>query len=387
MSILFRKNLVYSIHEHISDPEGNYIISDLTVEENRFTLINLYGPNKDTPNFFFDNLINIAERIGNASLILCGDFNTVQNEKLDYFNYKTINNKKSHDTILQIKENYCLVDPFREAYPSLRRYTWRKKSPIKQARLDYFLISQDLLASVNKSSIEGSYRSDHSMIILDISFVQFQKGKPLWKHNNSLLNDKDYIEIINNKIDEVKKQYALPVYNMDQINNIPDDQIQFVINDQLFLETLLMELRGKSISFSSYKKKASEKKRKRTNQQHRIFRRQMSSAYLDEIKILKEELQNIRKSKMQGFLVRARAKIIEDDEKPSNFFCNLEKHNYTSKIIPKLETNNGKIVTDQHEILNETKIFYEDLYASKDSQLTDIDLFELFRNIDTKKIK
>ena len=112
------------------------------------------------------------------------------------------------------------------------------------------------------------------MIILDISFVQFQKGKPLWKHNNSLLNDKDYIEIINNKIDEVKKQYALPVYNMDQINNIPDDQIQFVINDQLFLETLLMELRGKSISFSSYKKKTLEKKRKRTNQQHRIFRRQ-----------------------------------------------------------------------------------------------------------------
>ena len=88
---------------------------------------------------------------------------------------------------------------------------------------------------------------------------------------------------------------------------------------------------------------------------------------------------------MQGFLIRARANINKDDEKPSNFFCNLEKHNYTSKIIPKLETNNGKIVIDQHEILNETKIFYEDLYASKDSQLTDIDLFELFRNIDTKK--
>ena len=93
------------------------------------------------------------------------------------------------------------------------------------------------------------------MIILDISFVQFQKGKPLWKHNNSLLSDKDYLRTMNNKIDEVKKQYALPVHNIDQINNVPDDEIQFVINDQLFLETLLMELRGKSISFSSYKKK------------------------------------------------------------------------------------------------------------------------------------
>ena len=60
---------------------------------------------------------------------------------------------------------------------------------------------------------------------------------------------------MNNKIDKVKKQYTLPIYNIDQINNVPDDEIQFVINDQLFLETLLMELRGKSISFSCYKKK------------------------------------------------------------------------------------------------------------------------------------
>ena len=90
-----------------------------------------------------------------------------------------------------------------------------EKIPYKRSPALLFLISQDLLASVNKSSIEGSYRSDHSMIILDISFVQFQKGKPFWKHNNSLLNYKDYIEIINNKIDEVKKQYELPVYNMD----------------------------------------------------------------------------------------------------------------------------------------------------------------------------
>ena len=50
---------------------------------------------------------------------------------------------------------------------------------------------------------------------------------------------------------------------MDQINNITDDQIQFVINYQLFLETLLMELRAKSISFSSLmnKKKTVVKKK------------------------------------------------------------------------------------------------------------------------------
>ena len=60
------------------------------------------------------------------------------------------------------------------------------------------------------------------MITLDISFIKFQKGKPLWKHNNSLLYDKEYLKIINDKIDDVKRQYAIPVCNIENIQNIPD---------------------------------------------------------------------------------------------------------------------------------------------------------------------
>ena len=112
----------------------------------------------------------------------------------------------------------------------------------------------------------------------------------------------------------------------------------------------------------------------------------MTDTNLNEIENLKEELYRIRKNKMEGVLVRARAKIIEDDEKSTNFFFNLEKYNYTSKIVSKLETNDGKIITDQFDILNETKRFYEDLYASKDSQLIDIGLFGLFRNNDIKRL-
>ena len=80
--------------------------------------------------------------------------------------------------------------------------------------------------------------------------------------NNALLHDSEYLKVINDKINEVKKKYALPVYNLENIKDIPDDQIQFTINDQLFLETLLMKLRGKSISYSCYKKKEIEKREK-----------------------------------------------------------------------------------------------------------------------------
>ena len=57
------------------------------------------------------------------------------------------------------------------------------------------------------------------------------------------------------KNDEIKIQYALPIYNYQNIKEIPDSELQFTISDQLFLETLLMELRGNSISYGSYVKK------------------------------------------------------------------------------------------------------------------------------------
>lgn len=51
VAILFSKDFEHTIHKYIADEEGNYIIVDLTVENNRFTLISLYGPNKDCPTF------------------------------------------------------------------------------------------------------------------------------------------------------------------------------------------------------------------------------------------------------------------------------------------------------------------------------------------------
>ena len=55
-------------------------------------------------------------------------------------------------------------------------------------------------------------------------------------------------------------QYALlAVYNTENIINIRNNELQFTINDQLSLETLLMETRGKSISYSCFKMKENEK--------------------------------------------------------------------------------------------------------------------------------
>ena len=70
-------------------------------------------------------------------------------------------------------------------------------------------------------------------------------------------------------------------------------------------------------------------------------------------------------------------KWLVEGEKPSSYFCNLENKNFLEKTIKKLKTQDGKILNDQKEILAYIKIYYENLFANKDSFLEDVNLAEL----------
>lgn len=103
--------------------------------------------------------------------------------------------------------------------------------------------------------------------MLNLHFSVFKHGKGLWKFNNALLKEPQYIEMINNHIKEIKRQYTVPIYVQRIINEIPDSEIQFMVNDQSFLETLLIEIRAKTISFGSYVKKKNTSKAKKLIQE------------------------------------------------------------------------------------------------------------------------
>ena len=116
--------------------------------------------------FFFQNIANHIDIMNNEKFILCGDYNCILDPLLDCYNYKHINNPKAREKLIEMVETYNMIDPFRNKYPTLKRYTWRKKTPLKQARLDYFLVSADIMQYVKKCNIDMAYRSDHSVITL-----------------------------------------------------------------------------------------------------------------------------------------------------------------------------------------------------------------------------
>ena len=285
-------------------------------------MICLYGPNKDSPEFY-SRVSDTIEDLNNQSVLITGDYNLVQNQNLDTYNYQNVNNPKAKEKVLNIIENYDLTDPYRELYPELKKFTWRKNNPIKQARLDFYLISQGLNQHVHDIHILNSYRSDHSPIMLHLKMNNFIIGKGLWKFNNSLLHDIEYSAAVKETINNDKEQYASLVYNRGTLEKINDLEIQFTINDQLFLETLLTEIRGKSISYASFRKKQKDKKERILSEDIKKLEEQiLTEEIFIETEKKKTDLKVLRQEKMKGSYIRSKIQWIEEGEKPSNFFLN-----------------------------------------------------------------
>ena len=344
-------------------------------------MINIYGPTEDSPGFFL-KIQEIIEEYDNEHVIMCGDFNLVQNQELDTYNYINVNNPNAKESVVNLKEELNLIDPFREIYEYSRQYTWRKRNPVKQARLDFFLTSEAIMPSVKDIKIIPSYRSDHSSKVLSLEINEFKNSKGLWKFNTSLLQDKTYVEEVKKCINKVKEQYIFPIYNLEFIkNNINNDLLEFTISDQLFLEIILMEIRGKTISYSVYKKK---QKQERENNLIKDIENLENSQDpdLELIETRKEELQNVRKEKLNGVIIRSRVKWAEEGEKPTKYFCSLESRNYVNKIIPKVVKEDGTSINKQEDILNEVKNFYKKLYGcSNENKEQDSDIQNLFNSI------
>ena len=95
---------------------------------------------------------------------------------------------------------YNLIDIWRLRNPDKRQFTWRKRNPIIQRRIDFWLVSDDLQDDVKKAEIIPAIKTDHSAISLSVSSLKDQPfGPSYWKFNSSLLDDQNYIQLIHSE--------------------------------------------------------------------------------------------------------------------------------------------------------------------------------------------
>ena len=83
---------------------------------------------------------------------------------------------------------------------------------------------------------------------------------------------------------------------------------------------------------------------------------------------VKSDLQALYDKKVEGIIIRSRARWHELGEKNSKYFLNLAKRNNIKKRIRKLFVS-GAISTDPFEILNTERRFYEKLYSKQNTNV------------------
>ena len=325
--------------------------------------------------------------------IFAGDWNVCLNPDMDTKGYQNLNNPRARLELLKQINDFELQDIFRELNPTLKKFSWKKWDASKYARLDYFLISNSLLPFVRKTEILSACYSDHCPILLEIDFSKFQRGRGFWKLNNSLLQDNEYVNNIKNVIKRVTCRYAiidndpnffdhmsghdfeqfLREQTPESLQNLP-----LTINPELFLETLLLEIRGITIQFAARKKKSRVAEEQKLVNDIEILENHLdlgttNEEMIKELDSKKVALENLYKYQAQGAYVRSRANYKIEGERPTKLFCNLEKYNGVQKFVPQLiikgDNDEEKKITEQRSIENEIYTFYKKLYENRDMEM------------------
>ena len=184
--------------------DGRSIVMEAVVQESSYLFVNIYAPNRTQDQCrFFDKLNNnIEDCVANKELkiILGGAFNVTFDSDLDCSGGRPFT-KDSIKNVQNLCFDFDLVDIWRIRNPARRRFTWRQKSPFIQRRLDYWLISDVCQDEIEMSDIIPSINSDHSAIFLQFNSIEkSDHGPSFWKFNASLVDDEDFVTLINESV-------------------------------------------------------------------------------------------------------------------------------------------------------------------------------------------
>ena len=177
-------NITNDIGIEFHDKEGRVML----FENKDFYLVNVYVPNSgqelrrlDYRSNWDTDFLNYCKSLSQKKpTIVTGDFN-VAHKEIDIARPKPNYNKSAGYTQTEIDgfESFLdadFVDIYRDKNPEKIKYSWwnyRFKSRDRNVgwRIDYFMISSDLIENVSKTEIHNEYYgSDHCPISLELSF-------------------------------------------------------------------------------------------------------------------------------------------------------------------------------------------------------------------------
>ena len=365
------------IEKSSKDQEGKIVSINLTLETVIISLCNVYAPNDSQQQQAFLHNLNeyLMHNTNIENLIIGGDWN-VTLQSLDKKGGTPWKASAYRDSLISMMEELELIDVFRKQYSSKLCFSYESKALKVSSRIDFFLVARPLTNWVFNIETKASNAPDHKAIKLTLKLLEEKRGPGLWKFNNSLVEDEEYVKLIKQNYPIIGERYR----------ELEDKRLRW--------ELIKMEIRGLTIAYS--KNKAKKQRKNESDLQIRldVLDKQIADSTdpeltnnaLSEKEILKQKLHLFYERKANGLILRSKARWTEKGEKPTKYFFNLEKRNYTRRRISELELSDGKPSCKEDEILKEIENFYKKLYTSK-GNIEDNRFENFVRNLELPKLR
>ena len=226
---------------------------------------------------------------------------------------------------------------------------------LQYTRIDKIFVSISLLHGLKQTGVSQCFYSDHRLVWTElINQDTISKGPGLWILNNSILKDRVYQKLISELWENWKPKKG-------NFNN-------------LLLWWDVGKKRIKSLTIDYCKEKRRTERIYIQNLKHiekhlTHLSEQGQLKDMTEIVMVQDKIKEYEYKELNGARLRAKVQEIEQGERCTSYFVNLEKQRYNNKIMHTLLTEDGKLVETQDKILKETTNFYKRLCKSEKTDI------------------
>lgn len=341
VAILINPRLHGKFSNKLSDQEGRVIAAKLALPDMELNLINIYAPNKPQDRKeFYDTLWHYKP--GSNNLILGGDFNCVEDISLDKQGGNLLVGQEGMTELNHFKHVNDLLDTWRKSHEMDKIYTWSNKTFTIRSRLDRFYIASHL-HSTTSSCIRSCPHSDHALVEVNISPTMSKtKGRGVWKLNNSILKDKAF----KRELQATQRFWKAKQHEY--------------INIHEWWDKVKSEYKRTAISYSVRKQRRQRKQEDNLLKAISDLKKEIRPD-LNKLRLLEQQLTDLVQKRLDGVKIRSRAQWVEDGEKPTKYFFELERKKQAAARITKLSTPEGDAESDE-DILNAANRYYQQLY-------------------------
>ena len=346
--ILINKKFKTTVSNVFQDQAGRIVGCNVSCDGKVYCLCNIYAPNQDNPAFYLE-VFKILET-GSANKIVVGDYNLVLDNDLDQVG--SYHGRSRSLAILKAgMEEFLLEDVWRIFNPDKKHYSWyRTKPKLSASRIDFALVSQGIVDTCENAFYFTGMYTDYSAYYLAIEAQHLVRGRGYWKFNVSHLRNKDYLDLMNEFIDQFMETHRdTPIFQKWELfkYQVRKKSKAYAVNRAQMNDLIIAQLSEKV-----------------TLMEENLADTQNNESQLRILTNTKIDLEEFQQQKTNGLMFQSKAKYYEFGEKSSKYFYGLESACYEAKTCHSLIDGQGICITDPKRILELQRDFYSVLYTS-----------------------